>query len=56
MELHSNIVKCKVGMIQYLERAREDNMTRSGMTSSTTTEASWSRGNRETDVRCFLEI
>ena len=56
MELHSNIVKCKVGMIQYLERARSGNMTRSEMTSSTTTEASWSRGNRETDVRCFLEI
>ena len=43
-------------MIQYLERARSGNMTRLEMTSTTTTEASWSRGNRETDVRCFLEI
>ena len=43
-------------MIQYLERARSGNMTRSEMTYSTTTDASWSRGNRETDVRCSLKI
>ena len=48
-------VQYKVGVLQYLERARSGNMTRLEMT-STTTEASWSRGNRETNVRCFLEI
>ena len=56
MDFHYKILNDKVGMIQYLERARSGNMTGSEMTSSTTTEASWSRGNRETNVRCLLEL